>query len=111
MAITVPVDRRMSRVMQLGMRAGSIDPIVGTICGHVPFKGPYAIGHECVAEVVAVGAGVATVRPGQVVVVPWAVSCGTCPECERGLTGKCSTTRWSELAASHSARLAGRGAA
>ena len=32
-------------------------------------------------------------RKGDVVVVPWAVSCGTCDECLLGLTAKCSTMR------------------
>lgn len=84
--------------MQIGMRTGLIDPIVATICGRVPFQGPFGIGHECVAQVIAVGDAV-SLRPGQVVVVPWAVSCGSCSECCRGLTAKCSTTRASTLAA------------
>jgi threonine dehydrogenase-like Zn-dependent dehydrogenase len=96
---TLPIHRRVSRLMQFGMLAGLVDPIVATICGHVPFKGPFAIGHECIAEVIAVGDDVAGVRPGQIVVVPWAVSCGTCDACVGGLTAKCSTTRTSTLAA------------
>jgi alcohol dehydrogenase len=95
---TMPIHRRVSRAMQVGIRTGLIDPIVATICGHVPFQGPFAIGHECIAEVVAVGDDV-TLRPGQVVVVPWSVSCGSCCECRRGLTAKCSTTRAKTLAA------------
>ncbi|MER6005717.1 alcohol dehydrogenase catalytic domain-containing protein [Nonomuraea angiospora] len=63
-----------------------------SICGKVPFQGPFPIGHECVAEVVAVGSGVRRIRVGQTVVVPWAVSCGTCPRCLAGLTSKCATT-------------------
>jgi alcohol dehydrogenase len=94
----MPIHRRVSRAMQVGMRIGLIDPIVATICGHVPFQGPFAIGHECIAEVIEVGNNVA-LRPGQVVVVPWSVSCGSCCECRRGLTAKCSTTRASTLAA------------
>jgi threonine dehydrogenase-like Zn-dependent dehydrogenase len=65
----------------------------------VPFKGPFAIGHECVAEVLEVGRGVTSVRTGETVVVPWAVSCGTCARCRRGLTSKCSTTTTRTLAA------------
>jgi alcohol dehydrogenase len=55
----------VSRGLQAGIALGLIDPVVGCICGKVPFKGPFAIGHECVAEVVAVGAGVERVRVGQ----------------------------------------------
>ncbi|MEU6585672.1 alcohol dehydrogenase catalytic domain-containing protein [Nocardia sp. NPDC046763] len=96
---TMPIHRHVSRAMQLGLRAGLIDPVVRSICGPVPFQGPFAIGHECVAEVFEVGSDVTTLRPGDVVVVPWAVSCGDCRECRLGLTAKCSTTRASTLAA------------
>ena len=96
---TVPIHRPVSRALQLGMAVGAIDPIVGCICGSVPFKGPFAIGHECVAEVVAVGAQVREVAPGDVVAVPWAVSCGACENCRRGLTSKCTTTTDRTLAA------------
>lgn len=58
-----------------------------------------AIGHECVAEVVAVGAAVERVRIGPPVIVPWAVSCGTCAQCMRGLTSKRQTTTQRTLAA------------
>ncbi|WP_319019077.1 alcohol dehydrogenase catalytic domain-containing protein [Microbispora sitophila] len=60
------------------------------MCGKVPFRGPFPIGHECVAEVVAVGSGVRRIRVGQDVIVPWAVSCGACPRCLAGLTSKCA---------------------
>jgi threonine dehydrogenase-like Zn-dependent dehydrogenase len=90
---TLPIHRHVSRAMQAGLRAGVIDPAVGHICGPVPFAAPFAIGHECVAEVVEVGAAVTEVAVGDLVVVPWAVSCGTCEHCRRGLTAKCLTTR------------------
>jgi alcohol dehydrogenase len=96
---TLPIHRPVSRAMQIGMAVRAIDPVVGCICGAVPFKGPFAIGHECVAQVVAVGAGVEQVHVGQTVVVPWAVSCGTCAQCRRGLTSKCATTTTRTLAA------------
>jgi threonine dehydrogenase-like Zn-dependent dehydrogenase len=89
---TLPIHRPVSRALQAAMALRVVDPVVGCICGAVPFKGPFAIGHECVAEVVAVGPAVEHVRVGQRVVVPWAVSCGSCPECARGLTSKCATT-------------------
>ena len=96
---TVPIHRPVSRVLQLGLRAGVIDPVVAAICGPVPFRGPFGIGHECVGQVVAKGDEVTSLSIGQVVVVPWAVSCGSCVECGRGLTAKCSTTRIGALAA------------
>lgn len=96
---TLPIHRPVSRALQAGMALGLVDPVVGTICGKPPFRGPFGIGHECVAEVVAVGPGVTQVHTGQTVVVPWAISCGTCPRCRRGLTSKCATTTRSALAA------------
>ncbi len=96
---TLPIHRPVSRAMQAGMALGAVDPVVGSICGRVPFRGPFAIGHECVAEVLRVGADVRGLAPGDRVVVPWSVSCGTCARCRRGLTSKCSTTARSTLAA------------
>lgn len=89
---TLPLHRPVSRALQAGIAAGLVDPVVAAICGPVPFRGPFCIGHECVAEVTAVGANVRTISVGQTVIVPWAVSCGTCPTCQRGLTSKCDTT-------------------
>lgn len=89
---TLPIHRPVSRALQAAMALRLVDPVVGSICGRVPFRGPFAIGHECVAEVVSVGPRVTRVRAGQRVIVPWAVSCGTCEPCRRGLTAKCATT-------------------
>ena len=45
------------------------------------FPGPFPVGHEIAAEVVAVGPGVQRITPGQRVAVPFQVSCGTCRPC------------------------------
>ena len=45
------------------------------------FPGPFPVGHEIAAEVVAVGSGVRRVAPGQRVAVPFQVSCGVCNRC------------------------------
>lgn len=63
------------------------------IAGTAPLPGPFALGHEGVAEVVAVGDEVRSVRPGDRVALPFQVSCGTCARCRAGLTGSCTTTR------------------
>src|SRR5258708_1497897 len=47
--------------------------------------------HEGLAEVVAVGDDVQGVRVGDRVVVPFQISCGTCRECRRGVTGSCGS--------------------
>jgi alcohol dehydrogenase len=52
---------------------------------------PLHLGHECVAEVLSVGERVATVRPGDRVVVPFQINCGTCVPCRAGRPGSCLT--------------------
>ena len=64
------------------------------VAGASPFPPPFAIGHEGVAEVVQVGDRVTSVAPGDRVVVPFQVSCGTCGPCLDGRTGNCRTVPW-----------------
>jgi threonine dehydrogenase-like Zn-dependent dehydrogenase len=55
------------------------------------------IGHEPMGIVEEVGADVAHIRPGDRVVVPFNISCGSCWMCEAGLYSQCETTqnrRW-----------------
>jgi threonine dehydrogenase-like Zn-dependent dehydrogenase len=59
------------------------------IAGRTPLPGPFALGHEAVAEVVAVGDGVTRLAVGQLVVVPWHICCGACDRCLAGLTASC----------------------
>ncbi|MEV0969811.1 hypothetical protein [Microtetraspora glauca] len=47
----LPLHRPVSRALQAGMRLGLVDPVVRSICGDVPFRGPFTIGHECVADI------------------------------------------------------------
>jgi alcohol dehydrogenase len=51
---------------------------------------PLHLGHECVAEVLSVGEQVATVRPGDRVIVPFQINCGACVPCRAGRTGNCA---------------------
>src|SRR5689334_1548599 len=62
---------------------------VGVLRGAFPLAGPYPFGHEGVAVVTAVGDEVTGVEPGDRVVVPFQISCGTCAACCRGRTGNC----------------------
>lgn len=59
------------------------------ISGAAPFKGPLPVGHEGVAEVLEVGDSVEDLGPGDRVIVPWKISCGTCEKCQAGLTAHC----------------------
>jgi alcohol dehydrogenase len=76
-----------------------VKPVAATICdvdrailvGRAPVPPPFAIGHECVAEVVEGGPGVTHVEPGDLVVVPWHIACGRCDRCHGGLFAHCRT--------------------
>jgi threonine dehydrogenase-like Zn-dependent dehydrogenase len=59
--------------------------------GRLPMPPGHAVGHEGVAEVVAVGDGVRDLTVGDRVVVPFQISCGTCRACRRGATGSCAS--------------------
>jgi threonine dehydrogenase-like Zn-dependent dehydrogenase len=60
------------------------------VAGAMPVPVPFAIGHECIADVVEIGDAVTTVRPGDRVIVPFQLSCGSCARCRRGQTGSCT---------------------
>ncbi|MER5807855.1 zinc-dependent alcohol dehydrogenase [Streptomyces sp. NPDC002033] len=51
------------------------------------------LGHEPMGVVAEVGPDVRSLRPGDRVVVPFNVSCGTCFMCGRGLHSQCETTQ------------------
>ena len=55
---------------------------------------PFAIGHECVAEVEKVGSRVKRVKPGDKVVVDPALSCGKCDQCLKGRPNTCRQLRF-----------------
>jgi len=57
--------------------------------GAFPISQPFALGHECVADIVALGAGVRGLEIGQRVVVAFQVSCGHCRSCTAGYTANC----------------------
>src|SRR5579885_3221875 len=49
----------------------------------------HTFGHEFTGVVEQVGSAVESLRPGDRVVVPFNISCGTCFYCQRGLTALC----------------------
>jgi threonine dehydrogenase-like Zn-dependent dehydrogenase len=57
--------------------------------GDSPFE-PGPIGHEFIGVVEDVGAGVRTVKKGDLVICPFAFSDGTCPHCRHGITTACA---------------------
>jgi threonine dehydrogenase-like Zn-dependent dehydrogenase len=82
--------RDLTWAMNAGVAVHYLDPVVPPLLGSRPFQGPFAVGHEGVAEVLEVGAGVRHLRTGDRVIVPWAISCGHCPQCRLGLTSRCA---------------------
>jgi threonine dehydrogenase-like Zn-dependent dehydrogenase len=63
---------------------------VAFVQGRFPAE-PFPFGHECVAEVTDVGDEVGTVKPGDLVSVPFQISCGKCDACREGRTGNCDS--------------------
>jgi threonine dehydrogenase-like Zn-dependent dehydrogenase len=57
--------------------------------GLLPAKQAFAIGHECVAEIVELGAAVRGLEIGQRAVVSFQLSCGTCGACRAGRSAIC----------------------
>jgi threonine dehydrogenase-like Zn-dependent dehydrogenase len=60
--------------------------------------GPYlspgdVLGHESMGVVEEVGSAVTHIKPGDRVVVPFNISCGSCWMCSRGLYAQCETTQ------------------
>lgn len=59
--------------------------------GKAPVPGSFPLGHECVGEVLDVGDAVTHTKPGDRVIVPFQISCGTCARCVKGRTGSCAS--------------------
>jgi alcohol dehydrogenase len=73
--------------------------------GHDPdIRVPHVPGHEIAGEIVAVGAGVTSLRAGDRVTVPFVSGCGGCSPCRRGDPQVCDTqfqpgfTHWGSFA-------------
>ena len=77
-------------MLQAGMAIHYLDTVTRNMFGRKPFKAPFAIGHECVAEILSCGDEVRHFKVGDKVIVPWAISCGSCSHCLSGLTSKCA---------------------
>jgi threonine dehydrogenase-like Zn-dependent dehydrogenase len=57
--------------------------------GVKPVPRPTAIGHEFIGTVESVGNAVTTLAVGDLVIAPFVVSCGACPQCRNGVTVAC----------------------
>src|SRR5947209_12915631 len=75
-------------VRPLAVATCDLDALI--ISGLSPFQPPFQIGHECVAEVSELGDAVSSLEAGQLVSVPFQISCGECDHCRRGRSGNCA---------------------
>ena len=85
----VITDARQALVRPVMVACCDLD--VGVAQGVLPIPPGHAVGHEGLAEVVAVGDDVTSVRVGDRVVVPFQINCGQCQGCRRGVTGSCAS--------------------
>ena len=81
-----------TKAIRLGVSVHFLDPKVLDVFGRKPFSPPFCVGHECIGEVVETGSEVTQFRKGQVVIVPWAISCGVCNTCHSGIYSNCTNT-------------------
>ncbi len=78
-------------------REAIVEPVAVATCdldalivhGAVPLRGPFPFGHEGVGRVLDVGDAVKDVVPGDLVSIPFQISCGSCEQCKRGRSGHC----------------------
>ncbi|SEH80661.1 D-arabinose 1-dehydrogenase, Zn-dependent alcohol dehydrogenase family [Mycolicibacterium rutilum] len=82
-------DPKQAIVRPLAVACCDLDVAVAQ--GRLPMPSWHAVGHEGVAEVVAIGDDVRAVSVGDRVVVPFQISCGHCAACVRGVTGSCAS--------------------
>jgi alcohol dehydrogenase len=81
-------DDRDALVRPLAVTRCDLDlTIVG---GRSGLPGPFALGHETAGVIVEVGDAVRNFVPGDLVIVPFQISCGACERCRRGHTNACT---------------------
>jgi alcohol dehydrogenase len=78
-----------ARGFRWGKLLRQLDPDVPHVFGSAPFRAPFPLGHECVAEVMSCGENVRAFRRGDRVIVPFQISCGSCMNCADNLTAHC----------------------
>jgi S-(hydroxymethyl)glutathione dehydrogenase/alcohol dehydrogenase len=73
--------------------------------GKLPYPTPCVLGHEGAGEVIEIGDGVTSVKPGDHVVLMWTSMCGDCFYCRRGQTHLCDATRAMGMMDDNTSRL------
>ena len=83
-------DDRQAIVRPLSVATCDLDTAL--MHGRAPYRGPFGLGHEGVAEVVEVGDGVDGLEPGQRVTISFQIFCGECAACREGRSASCEAT-------------------
>ena len=81
-------DDRDALVRPLAVTRCDIDLTI--VSGKSGLPGPFALGHETAGIITEVGNAVKNFVPGDLVIVPFQISCGECERCKRGNTNACS---------------------
>jgi L-iditol 2-dehydrogenase len=93
-----PVIRRpddvLLRIRRVGVCGSDIHYYTTGRIGSLVVQYPFAIGHECAAEVEAVGPEVRRLQPGSRVAVDPAVPCHGCDQCRAGRHHTCRSLRF-----------------
>lgn len=82
-----------------GPTAAIVEPLVVSTCdmdavalsGLIRFRAGTPLGHEGVGRVVDIGDDVVGHSVGDVVIIPWQISCGRCDRCRRGQDTFCTS--------------------
>jgi len=84
--------RAAARVQPIAVATCDFDHLL--VSGAMRTATPFVIGHECVAKVIEVGDDVRHITVGQLVIVSFQISCGSCDMCRRGRTTSCERVPW-----------------
>ncbi len=82
-------DQRDALVAPLAVTRCDLDLAIAS--GRSGLPGPFALGHETAGRVVGVGSAVKNFAPGDLVIVPFQISCGEYASCRRGHTNACTS--------------------
>jgi threonine dehydrogenase-like Zn-dependent dehydrogenase len=81
-------DDRDALVQPLAVTRCDLD--LAIVHGRSGLAGPFALGHETAGRIVDIGGAVRNFAPGDLVIVPFQISCGVCDRCRRGHTNACT---------------------
>src|SRR5205085_1873594 len=85
------VEATSKRYLEAYRRVTRCDLDLTIAGGKSGLPGPFALGHETAGRVVDVGSAVKNFVPGDLVIVPFQISCGECASCRRGHTNTCTS--------------------